>query len=359
MILYTSPFHHALVGALGALITFLMVWGFRFLIALLRTYKKKTESSINDVAVKENDSVEEDNSNEEDNIQISSEYNKKQFCCHCCHQIELGSHYCNYCGFSQDEKWNRKHVVMKKLKSILINVAKVSLGIVLFWCIGLLVTLLMCYITTDVVNGWYYCMPSTIAFVLWFIFMSIKKTEVIKGLNIKVISALTILVLGFWIVTAFNDIKIHKEIEQKQEEIYAKQPNRINRTFYNCSLGDSKNNVIAKLNEQGYDLEYTQSYGKDVIRISEVTYGTYNVERLSFVFIKDELYFVSFTFDGEHWHEIENMLENRYSKFRKGFNEYSDGRTTIKYERISGSEYYILRYYDNGLASEEADKDKF
>ena len=128
--------------------------------------------------------------------------------------------------------------------------------------------------------------------------------------------------------------------------------------FYSCSLGESQNSVVNKLLEQGYDLEYSQSFGKDVLSIREVTYGAYNVERLSFVFIEKKLYLVSFKFSlsRDYWSELDNMLGTMYSKFRKENNDYSDGRTTINIEYTDN---YRLRYYDNALLSKEIAKDKF
>ena len=49
MLLYTSPFHHALVGGLGALLTFVIIWGFRFLVDLIRNIKsKEAEQNFNE-----------------------------------------------------------------------------------------------------------------------------------------------------------------------------------------------------------------------------------------------------------------------------------------------------------------------
>ena len=212
--------------------------------------------------------------------------NNKYFCCHCGRQIEYESHYCRFCGSPQSKEWNRLTIITKKVKLWLIVFSKFLIGSILAWCIGLLVCLLIDSQTKDVVNGWYYCLPPTIAFIFWFAFKSFIKKKITKNFNIKIISTLTIIVVGFWSIVAFYDIKKQKEKEQEQEELFAKQPNNINRTFYSCSLGESQNSVVNKLLEQGYDLEYSQSFGKDVLSIREVTYGAYNVERLSFVFIE-------------------------------------------------------------------------
>ena len=49
MLLYTSPFHHALVGGLGALLTFVIIWGVRFLVDLIRNIKsKEAEQNFNE-----------------------------------------------------------------------------------------------------------------------------------------------------------------------------------------------------------------------------------------------------------------------------------------------------------------------
>lgn len=49
MLLYTSPFHHALVGGLSALLTFVIIWGVRFLVDLIRNIKsKEAEQNFNE-----------------------------------------------------------------------------------------------------------------------------------------------------------------------------------------------------------------------------------------------------------------------------------------------------------------------
>lgn len=360
LLLYTSPLHHALVGAIGALLTFLIIWGFRFLIAWIGNIKSKDVEQTNNEG---SDYVKEESGCTNQKTEIISNSlignNKEYFCCHCGHQIEFGSHYCRFCGFPQSEGWNRLTIITKKVKLWLIVFSKFLIGSILAWCIGLLVCLLIDSQTKDVVNGWYYCLPPTIAFIFWFAFKSFIKKKITKNFNIKIISTLTIIVVGFWSIVAFYDIKKQKEKEQEQEELFAKQPNNINRTFYSCSLGESQNSVVNKLLEQGYDLEYSQSFGKDVLSIREVTYGAYNVERLSFVFIEKKLYLVSFKFSKDYWSELDNMLETMYSKFRKENNDYSDGKTTINIEYTDRFRNYRLRYYDNALLSKEIAKDKF
>ena len=360
MLLYTSPFHHALVGGLGALLTFVIIWGFRFLVDLIRNIKsKEAEQNFNEETMCTDKETECTKKYEKNPQTRSNGDNNKYFCCHCGHQIEFGSHYCRFCGFPQSEGWNRLAIITKKVKLWLIVFSKFLIGSILAWCIGLLVCLLIDSQTKDVVNGWYYCLPPTIAFIFWFAFKSFIKKKITKNFNIKIISTLTIIVVGFWSIVAFYDIKKQKEKEQEQEELFAKQPNNINRTFYSCSLGESQNSVVNKLLEQGYDLEYSQSFGKDVLSIREVTYGAYNVERLSFVFIEKKLYLVSFKFSRDYWSELDNMLETMYSKFRKENNDYSDGKTTINIEYTDRFRNYRLRYYDNALLSKEIAKDKF
>jgi len=97
ILLYShNPLHHALVGAIGALITYLMYLGISFLIAFIRGKKGKNED------------VEVTNQNEETAIEttestndIEPEVMEHMYCRFCGKQIEKDAIFCSHCGKKQ------------------------------------------------------------------------------------------------------------------------------------------------------------------------------------------------------------------------------------------------------------------
>lgn len=94
ILLYShNPLYHALVGAIGALITYLMYLGVSFLIVFIRGRKDKNEDT------KEMD-VEEDIATEniESPNDVESEVQEQLYCRFCGKQIEKDAIFCSHCG---------------------------------------------------------------------------------------------------------------------------------------------------------------------------------------------------------------------------------------------------------------------
>lgn len=94
ILLYShNPLHHALVGAIGALITYLMYLGISFLIAFIRGRKTKNEDvremKLNEEIVGE--------AKESANDMKSREM-EHMYCRFCGKQIEKDAIFCSHCG---------------------------------------------------------------------------------------------------------------------------------------------------------------------------------------------------------------------------------------------------------------------
>lgn len=94
ILLYShNPLHHALVGAIGALITYLMYLGFSFLIAFIRGRIGKNE----DVRVMDqNEEITTDA--KESAKDIEPEGTERMYCRFCGKQIEKDAIFCSHCG---------------------------------------------------------------------------------------------------------------------------------------------------------------------------------------------------------------------------------------------------------------------
>ena len=88
-----NPLHHALVGAIGALITYLIYWGISLLIAFIRGRKGKNEDTIEMNQNKEIASETKKSTND-----MESEVMGHMYCRFCGNQIEKDAIFCSHCG---------------------------------------------------------------------------------------------------------------------------------------------------------------------------------------------------------------------------------------------------------------------
>ena len=88
-----NPLHHALVGAIGALITYLIYWGISLLIAFIRGRKGKNEDTIEMNQNKGIVSEAKESTND-----MKSEEIEHVYCQFCGKQIEKDAIYCSHCG---------------------------------------------------------------------------------------------------------------------------------------------------------------------------------------------------------------------------------------------------------------------
>ena len=87
-----NPLHHALVGAIGALITYLMYLGVSFLIVLIRGRKHKEDTE--EMKLEKEVSIE----TKESPSDFESEVMEHMYCRFCGKQIEKDAIFCSHCG---------------------------------------------------------------------------------------------------------------------------------------------------------------------------------------------------------------------------------------------------------------------
>ena len=105
---------------------------------------------------------------------------------------------------------------------------------------------------------------------------------------------------------------------------------QIQRTFFGCSLGSSKNIVKKNLIAKGYKLHFTQQY----IYIRNVKFGGEIYTAASFTFVNNKLCHVVINMSEDDcsyfnslYKDVKNRIYNKYKDYKEGEDLYRDTKT--------------------------------
>ncbi len=201
-------------------------------------------------------------------------------------------------------------------------------------------------------RGWIYILPPFVGYCIYRILCNYYSLD--KNFKALLRISLTLIVTAF--IAGQTWYAVERQIEHQIQEY---ERYKINRTFLNCTFGDSMLEVQKKLEASNRDYEfYNGSFGKS-IRMTNVSYGAYKIDTLCFNFHDNSFFqaYMKFSDLTEKdinndltYYDLQDMLNEKY----KGANPFYDNQTEITLDRYFEKDDYdrkynycvVLVYYD-------------
>lgn len=371
-----SPLYDGIIGALSVLM-FGLLWGiFKFIVYLFKnrtsilqkckTCFKEISQKFMNITSKTNTSAEPSSAKEPETTTTVTE-NRGLFCKKCGKAVEIDAVYCKYCGAKLEgisffriaggimpAKETVKKVLICLLKWVLVAGGCMLFGI-LYWLLWEYMGYKIDSLSLCDMDYFGYSFPPFVAYCIYRIICYFYSLH--KKLRVLLVISLTFIVTVFIAWQTWDCVE--REKREYEEQIQENERYKINRTFLNCTFGDSMLEVQKKLEASNRDYEfYDGRFGK-AIRMTNVSYGAYKIDTLCFSFHNDSFFraymkFSDLTTEDINndltYYDLQNMLNEKY----KGGNPFYDDQTKITLNRYFKKDYYdrkynycvVLVYYD-------------
>ena len=172
--------------------------------------------------------------------------------------------------------------------------------------------------------------------------------ELSKKIGFTIIVITTFVLGGYFCKGKYQQYQVEQREKAYKDSIEAsKNAPKINRTFAECSLGDSYDVVKKKINTiySNDSIVYfcgvrnNSLYYDDHITLYDVVYGNRTYNKISFYFYQDKLYKVYF----RKKYESYNSKMSAYNTFTDLFNE-KNYPHDMRYDKYNNSHYYSDKY---------------
>lgn len=374
-----GAFYWGLIGAIA--------WGFFslfiFLLKKTNNYIKnhkfrnmKKKESISNLEEKNTDLLENDDekslfsqvsqlAEKQDDKKKGNEY---KYCKNCGRPIVVGAKYCPYCG-------GKLQVTLKRFynfkipsiqKGAIRRIVRVLLKIIVVCGIFIAVTTIIYYISDKKVhNPERYALIPIIGYLLYKLIDFAYNINNHRIITISSIASISLIILACFVI---HDLpKNGSQAENATEEVYVP---KINRTFYNITLGDSiiaaieklsKINGFCKLNSEGTPF------------LEKINFGGFKADTIYFYSYKERIHRVHIIFANLDYFDYDNEAtfkalqdkydEKGYLKLKQKYSniiEYEDysTRITLYHNAKSPPNYTVELYYYDKTSGFEEERDK-
>ena len=362
-----SPLYDGIIGALSVLM-FGLLWGiFKFIVYLFKnrtsilqkckTSFKEISQKFMNITSKTNTSTEPSSAKEPETTTTVTE-NRGLFCKKCGKAVEIDAVYCKYCGAKlagisffriaggiMPAKETVKKVLICLLKWVLVADGCMLFGI-LYWLLWEHMGYKIDSLSLCDMDYFGYSFPPFVAYCIYRIICYFYSLH--KKFRVLLVISLSFIVTVFIAWQTWDCV----EREKREYERY-----KINRTFLNCTFGDSMLEVQRKLDAQKTHYEFYEG-SSNTIMMTNVTYGAYKIDTLCFNFHNDNFYRTYMEFKDLTTEDINNDLTYKDLKYMlnekyRGSNPFYDDQTEVTLDKYF-KEYFgqrsnyriVITYYD-------------
>lgn len=349
-----NPLYWGVVGAIGLSICYLLYLLVGFILRLIKKFISREETLHGDSTYVEEQNITdskeevkpslEDITNSELDADNAVEKNQKSVgveekrCVHCGKLIPKESTYCSYCGALQrkDTPKTKGHVESTKgisLNSLVKRFIRFLFMMVLCGLIGLIPAIICgSHGEHDLIP---LCIIAPIAsYIIYSLIVFAYNLE--KKSKIIVAIVFVIIVLSLWGISIYDSVERDEKARLEYESKKKAEAYKINRTFLNCSLGESKSSIIKTLTNS--KIPYLDK--DETIILNDLSYGKYILDTLKFCFYKNKMNEVIMDFKTEEYenpdqpwtyNNLANVLNKKYNEDAQ---EEWDNNTGTRFKNI-------------------------